>query len=161
MFLRTPCRTLLSLLFLAATSFACADAPSEPGGGGGGGGGGGSTTADVAGTWNWVVAATTSTCGAEPDGTWVITITQAGTGITASGQWGSDDVGPHEFMGTVTGNTVAITDVMYPEDGGDLSARHDVTLQSNGTLTGTETWSWTGPGGPCSGGTSNITATRQ
>lgn len=56
---------------------------------------------------------------------------------------------------------VAITDVMYPEDGGDLSARHDVALQSDGTLVGTETWSWTNGEGTCADGTSTIRATRQ
>lgn len=153
---------LFVLVLAAAFGVGCASA-SDPddGGDGGGGGGGGTTAANVAGTWDWGVLNTTSTCGPEADGTWTVSINQTGTSITATSQWGSDVGGPYTFSGTVTGNSVAITNVTYPEEMGDLFARHDVTLQSDGSLVGTETWTWTGPGGPCENGTSDIVATRQ
>lgn len=75
------------------------------------------------------------------------------------GSHGHDE--PYTFNGTVVGDSAAITNVTYPEELGDLTARHDVKLQTNGTLVGKESWSWTGPGGPCSNGTSDIVATRQ
>lgn len=158
MFLRTPHGSMLSLLALASLTFACGTTDPDPGGGGGGGGGG---PANVAGTWDWALTETTSTCGSEANDVWVVTITQSGSDITATSQWGSDVGGPHPFAGTVTGNAVVIPNVMYEEDGGDLSASHDLTLQSDGTMAGTETWTWTGDAGTCANGTSTLRATRQ
>ena len=119
--------------------------------------------ANVAGVWAWFIEDVTSSCG--PEIGWLgvpVTITQTGTSVTASSQWGSDDVGPHVFNGTVSGNTLTINVTGYPEDGGITTATHTVVLQTDGTMFGTENWEWTNPAIPppntCTGGTGTITA---
>lgn len=121
--------------------------------------------ANVAGTWQWVVANVTSNeC--PPEIGWVatVTITQTGTSVTASSLWNSDMGGPYVFNGTVSGNTLTIPDVTYPEDMGTTTATHEVVLQTDGTMFGTETWEWmeTPPGtDECTGGMATVTANPQ
>lgn len=48
----------------------------------------------------------------------------------------------------------------YIEAGGLLVATHQVTVQNNGSLRGTETWSWSGGDGDCVNGTATVVAIR-
>lgn len=144
--------SLAVFLFVALFSAACGDDPADP------------DTADITdflGTWSWTVLDVTSSCG--PEDLWMadVVIARVGTSdtdVTASSRWHADDVGPHVFDGTVSGNTLTIPDVTYTEGGGTLVADHVVTLQNDGRLSGTETWTWTGPGGSCVNGTADVIA---
>jgi len=118
---------------------------------------------DFVGTWAWNVININSSCGSENVWEAQVVIAQVGssaTEVTASSDWHADAPGPYIFEGTVAGNTLTIGDVTYLEDSGTLTATHQVTLQQNGNLSGTETWSWTGPGGTCTNGTADIVALR-
>jgi len=144
-------RALPSVLLAAVLVLGCGsgDNPADP-----------TVDADVAGVWAWFIVDISSSCG--PEGVWAgepVTITQSGTSVTASSNWGSDAGGPHVLNGTVSGNTLTINNPGYPEDGGTTTSTHAVVLQTDGTMFGTESWTWTHATEPsCTGGTGTITA---
>lgn len=155
-------RSVLFLVFVtSALGAACASDTSDPGGGNGGGGGGGGTTADVAGTWQWAVTNITSSCGPETGWNAQVEIVQSGTSATATSAWRSNGGEHSSTNGTVTGDDLTF-DITYPEEDGQLTATHSVTVDSDGnTMTGSETWSWTNGTTTCSSGTADVTATKQ
>jgi hypothetical protein len=124
-----------------------------------GGGGGGNndpaptTPANVAGSWTVTETSTSNNCGDLVDPAYSITITQNGGNLSVSTPVGV-------FTGTINGSTVGWTG-SYPEDGGTttITSMTATVASSGNTFSGTSNWSWSGPGGPCSGSTT-FTGTR-
>lgn len=105
---------------------------------------------DVTGRWS-VTERDSSNCddsGATRTGTW--DVTQSGSSVTVTAI-GSNAV----LTGTITGNTINLQG-SYLEDGGTTTVTStNITVGSTGnTITGSETWFWTGFGESCSGTTS-------
>ena len=122
--------------------------------GGGGGGGGGeppAPPANVAGTWNVTETSTSNNCGDAVDPPYSITIAQSGSNLTVTTPSGT-------FTGSISGNTVRWTG-SYPEDGGTTTITSLTATVSGNSFSGSSTWTWAGPGSPCSGST-NFTGTR-
>jgi hypothetical protein len=123
-------------------------------GGGGGGGGGGDTPvapANVAGTWNVTETSTSNNCGDPGDPPYSITIAQSGSNLTVTTPSGV-------FTGSISGNTVRWTG-SYPDDGGTTTITSLTATVSGDSFSGSSSWTWAGPGGPCSGST-NFTGIR-
>ena len=107
----------------------------------------------VAGDWDFLVTVT-NLC--EPEAPWTarVTITQEGALLTVVGLGG-----PNTWHGGVEGSSVEFGGDR-PEGGGTTTAVWTMTLSEDGqTMEGIEIWSWSSPGGLCSG-TSVVTATR-
>jgi hypothetical protein len=121
------------------------------GGGGGGGGDAPATPANVAGTWNVTETSTSNNCGEPVDPPYSITIAQSGSNLTVTTPSGV-------FTGSISGNTVRWTG-SYPEDGGTTTITSLSATVSGNSFSGSSSWSWAGPGSPCSGST-NFTGTR-
>jgi hypothetical protein len=81
-------------------------------------------------------------------------ITQEGAAITATAIW-TDESGSVSLTGTRTGDQITFGG-SYAEDGGTTSALYTLRI-GEGTLNGTEVWSWTGTGGTCPTGLSTVT----
>lgn len=145
---------LAPMLFLGIITVGCADDPVDP------------DTIDITafvGTWDWIVTNISSTCGTEPGWDAPVVIARVGnsdTDVTLTSAWRADDPTPFPTDGTVSGNTLTVSNVTYTEDGGTLVATHTVTVQNNGNLAGTETWTWTNASGTCAGGTAQVLALR-
>lgn len=151
--LRAFRQSSLPFLLLAGTFVAgCGDDPADP-----------DTVeiADFLGTWTWNVTNINSSCGSEAIWSAQVVISAvpgSDTKVSTSSRWHSDDPGPFVVEGNVSGNVLTIVDVTYPEDGGTLKATHRVTLQNNGSLLGTEEWSWSSGEGTCSNGSADVLA---
>lgn len=149
----SPPRVVRTALALAlVTLAACGDDPVEPSEAG---------IDDFVGVWTWNVVNINSSCGTEEPWEAQVTIARVGastTQVTASSAWRADGTGPFTFAGTVNGNTLTIPGVTYTEQGGTLTAQHQVVLQNNGNLAGEETWTWTDGTDSCTGGTADILA---
>lgn len=81
-------------------------------------------------------------------------ITQDGAEITATAIW-TDESGSVSLTGTRTGNQITFGG-SYAEDGGTTSAFYTLRI-GEGTLNGSEVWSWSGPGLGCPTGLSTVT----
>ena len=81
-------------------------------------------------------------------------ITQEGNEITATAIWTSES-GSVSLTGTRTGNQITFGG-SYAEDGGTTRAFYTLTI-GEGTLNGSEGWSWAGPTGSCPTGLSTVT----
>ena len=81
-------------------------------------------------------------------------ITQEGSVITATAIW-TDESGSVSLTGTRTGDQIRFGG-SYAEDGGTTNALYTLTI-GEGTLDGSEVWSWVGPGGTCPSGLSTVT----
>ena len=151
-------RPALLPVLVVGLAAGCGDDPVDPGA---------VDITDFVGVWTWNVGNINSTCGSETVWDAQVTISQVGgsaTQVTASSRWRADTPGPFSFAGTVSGNTLTIPNVTYTEDSGTLLATHTVTLQNNGNLAGTETWTWTytdpvtNETSTCANGTADILA---
>ena len=123
-----------------------------------------SPTADfLSGRWTFVIDVTAANgpCAGEaaaPPDTSVATIVHEGRSVSITGPWGSAS-GSETLNGNITGSVVTVGG-SYGEDGGTTSTVHTLTLQPDeDVLIGTEAWSWVGPGGTCTGGSSDVMAT--
>jgi hypothetical protein len=121
------------------------------GGGGGGGGDAPAAPANVAGTWNVTETSTNNNCGDPGDPPYSITIAQSGSNLTVTTPSGV-------FTGSISGNIVRWTG-SYPDDGGTTTITALTATVSGNSFSGSSSWTWAGPGGPCSGST-NFTGTR-
>ncbi|MEZ4376916.1 MAG: hypothetical protein R3B35_01365 [Gemmatimonadales bacterium] len=90
-----------------------------------------------------------------------ITITQTGSsapwGLSATG---FDGLASNTLAGTLSATNQVTLSGSYPEDGGTTTASHQLTLTNATTLTGTEFWSWSGPGGTCPNSQASVMATK-
>jgi hypothetical protein len=78
--------------------------------------------------------------------------------VTISGPFG--DSGPQNLNGNLTSGVVSVGG-SYPEDGGTTTATHTLTVAPDEqSMSGTEAWSWTGPGGSCPESASDVDLTR-
>jgi hypothetical protein len=120
---------------------------------------------DAAGTWivTRVVTAASGPCAPQVDSktTEPIQIYQSGTyptyQVTAAGYAGEYD----SFLSGILKKTrYMYLDGRYPKDGGTLIAKQVLSFPDENTLTGTEVWVWSGPGGTCQNGTASIVAKR-
>ncbi len=116
----------------------------------------GAVCAIVSGTWTLTQTGIDSSCGPEA-GTAIetLTITQSGCSIQVTGIHDTSSI----VMGSVGGDEVTIGPGDFAEDGGTTTLTYNLTLSSDTSLSGKESWSWSG-NGSCSAGTSNLTATR-
>jgi len=93
-----------------------------------------------------------------------ITVVQSGTAVDFSGWVGNPTSllsGSISTPSALTGGKWLITiKGTYPEDGGTTAATRTLTLDSPATMSGNETWSWSGPGGDCTGGLATMTVTK-
>ena len=133
--------------------------------------GGDSTTVVLDGNWVYTVDVTVANgvCAGEEndevDGFPVeITVTDQGDGTYLVTISGFIDDPSNVVTGTVTGVPEIGDDITltgsYPEDGGVTTTTHHLTVDSENGLTGTEQWSWTGPGGTCEGGEADLSLDR-
>ena len=116
----------------------------------------------LSGGWTMIVDVTAATgaCAGEelePVDTIQVNITQQGNSMTITGPFG--DAGSQNLNGNLTSGVVSVGG-SYPEDGGTTTATHTLTVVSADSMSGTEAWSWTGPGGSCPGSTSDVAAFR-
>jgi hypothetical protein len=117
----------------------------------------GAATYDGTGLWtysttnNWVNPGSAG-CGKDADETSAATVNQAGDRIVI-------EVRGQKFTGTVSGATYT-TSVSYPDQGGTTTVTLNFTLTSSTYGSGTLSWSWSGGGYSCNGG-SNISMTKQ
>ncbi len=139
---------------IATIAFAvvgCSDDPVDPG------------ADSLSGAWTMIIDVTVATgvCAGEelePVDTIQVTLTQQGNSVTISGPFG--DSGPQNLNGNLTSGVVSVGG-SYPEDGGMTTATHTLTVAPDEqSMSGTEAWSWTGPGGSCPESASDVDATR-
>lgn len=137
------------ILGMAVLVSGCDDVPMQPDGPG------------ITGSWTFTVDVfmTTGACAMEEDDpveSVGVSIIQTEDSVQAQSTWFSDG-GTHTFLGTRTGNTVAISG-SYLEEGALLEAEYVLTVsEDENAMTGTETWDWNGM---CEESMSNVTATR-
>jgi hypothetical protein len=104
---------------------------------------------NVAGTWSVTEINDESNCGGGSAETEQMTYSVSQNGCNISVTNLTYGVGP--FSGTVDGNHISWSG-SYPEDGGTTTANISLNISGN-SLSGSATWTWSGPGGPCSGST--------
>lgn len=112
---------------------------------------------DISGDWEFLVTVTQANgaCRALSSTTSSVAISQLAGEISLVGLGG-----PNTWFGTVAGDQVNFAGTR-PEDGGTTTAVFSLTLSTDGHgMTGSESWSWVGPGGPCTGGASIVSATQ-
>ena len=115
---------------------------------------------DLSGEWSFIVTVTREegVCSGEagmPYGQGV-TVTQEGMSITLSGLGGANDPWTGTFV-----DGVAEFGGTRPEDGGLTTALFTMTVAPDGqSMSGSEAWTWMGPGGFCPNGESDVTAIR-
>lgn len=107
---------------------------------------------DSSGVWEFEVTNVRSTCGSEGDWDSTVTITQTDCSVETTGFKNTSFI----VAGNAVGSTVTIGPGNYPEAGGTTKATFTVTMTSDTTMTGTESWTWSGPGGSCINGTADI-----
>jgi len=118
----------------------------------------------LSGRWTFVIDVTAANgpCTGEeaaPPDTSVVTILHQGRSVSITGPWGSAS-GHETLNGNITGMVVSVGG-SYGEDGGTTTTVHTLSVASDiEYMSGTEAWSWSGPGGTCTGGTSDVTAER-
>jgi hypothetical protein len=119
---------------------------------------------ELSGSWTFVIDVTTATgvCAGEelaPVDVSIATIAHSGASVSITGPWGSTS-GSETLNGNLTGDVVSVGG-SYAEDGGTTTATHTLTVSSDrNSMSGTEAWSWIGPGGSCPGSAPTVTATR-
>lgn len=128
---------LLPLLFVLSGLAGC--------GGGGGGEGTPPPPANVAGSWTVTETGTSNSCGEPVDRPYQISIAQNGSSITVTTPVGV-------FAGSLNGSVLSWAG-SYPEDGGTTNIGSLTATVSGDSFSGTSNWTWTGPGGSCSGST--------
>ncbi|MBW1768500.1 MAG: hypothetical protein JRJ65_15825 [Deltaproteobacteria bacterium] len=111
---------------------------------------------DVSGTWTLVVSNVKSSCEPEPGWSSIVTINQFDCSLETTGIKGTSVI----VIGSVDGDTVTIGPGFFKEGGGTTTATYTMTIAPDGSMTGTESWTWSGPGGSCTGGTADLTATK-
>lgn len=121
------------------------------GGGGGGAEGEGAASGNVSGRWSVVTTPQSDSCGDAGSESYDLDITQSGSSVTATAPDG------RSYQGTLSGSTLRWMG-SYPEQGGTTTVNLMGTL-SGERVTGTASWTWSGPDGSCEG-TSSFTATR-
>ncbi len=137
--------------------------PSDSSGGGGGdgsgGGGGGSAgCTDVSGHWYFDVTNINSNCGSEQSWITYVIIEQSDCSLDTA--W-YEEAGVVKVPGSVTNDTVTIGPGDFPDDGGTTVATYTSTVSPDGSMTGSESWTWSNSSGSyCYGGTGDLTATR-
>jgi hypothetical protein len=109
------------------------------------------------GFWNLSIDVTVATgvCAGEEDAPIEVTealITEQGGVVTATGIWSSES-GSVSLTGVVAGSTITFGG-SYAEDGGTTTTLYTLNPSS---MSGSEAWSWTGPGGSCPGSQSTVT----
>lgn len=115
---------------------------------------------DISGNWTFTITVTVETgvCSGEtgvPQND-LVSITQDGTTLSVSGLGGAND----PWIGDIADRSVTFGGTR-PEDGGLTTAVFTMILaDGEQALTGTEAWSWTGPGGTCPNSASDVTAQR-
>ena len=111
------------------------------------------------GFWNLSIDVTVATgvCAGEEDAPIEVTealITEQDGVVTATGIWSSES-GSVSLTGVVAGSTNTITfGGAYAEDGGTTTTLYTLNPSS---MSGSEAWSWNGPGGSCPGSQSIVT----
>ena len=149
--MRLVASRLATVVTFALTAFGCSDDPVDPG------------ASTLSGNWTMTVDVTVATgaCAGEelePVDTFKVSITQQGNSMTITGPFG--DAGTQNLNGNLTSGVVSVGG-SYPEDGGTTTATHTLTVgKDENSMSGTEAWSWTGPGGSCPGSASIVTAFR-
>jgi len=93
----------------------------------------------------------------EPPNTVTALITQEGAIVTATAMW-TDESGSVSLVGGRSGDTISFAG-SYDEDSGTTTSTYTLVI-GPGTLNGHEAWSWTGPGGNCLIGASDVLGTR-
>lgn len=112
------------------------------------------------GFWRLTIDVTVATgiCAGEEDDPIEVTdalITEEAGVVTATGIWSSES-GSVSLTGDRSGNTIRFGG-SYAEDGGTTSTLYTLTV-AEGSLTGTEFWTWNGPdGSSCPGSQSTVT----
>jgi hypothetical protein len=153
---RMLCLALASTALLAA----CGDDDDDDGGD--------PVTVDLNGQWVFTVDVTEANgvCEGEENDTpepfpvEIVVVDPNGDGtyeITVIGDFG--DAG-----GTISGTFTGIPETGdelvlsgdISEDGGTTTSTYTLTIESETHLSGTEAWSWTGPGGTCAGGEADV-----
>jgi hypothetical protein len=108
---------------------------------------------DATGTWTYTETSAWDNCDPAQPESGTVTVTQTGNYVELVDGEG------HTFTGTVSGSTYTLSGT-YPEDFGTTSEDIIFTLSSDTSGSGTSSWTWTGSGGPCNGG-SVFTVTKQ
>ncbi|MDH5445537.1 MAG: hypothetical protein OEY52_08255 [Gammaproteobacteria bacterium] len=108
---------------------------------------------NISGTWYVTDTIDARNCGeGQYSESGSVYVAQSGNSVTVT-------INGSKFTGTLSGNSLSWSG-NYPEDGGTTSLSLSATVGANcDTLSGGSTWSWSGPGGPCSG-TTRTTAYR-
>jgi hypothetical protein len=154
---------LLALALSSSLLFACGDDDnSDP------------VVVDLNGSWSALVDVTVANgvCAGEEDAAPVpfsvsfLVVDPNGDGtydVSVTGSFG-DESSTATVSGTVNGvpevGDVIVLTGDVPEDGGITTSTYTLTVQSTTRLTGTEAWSWAGPGGTCPDGQSNVVVTK-
>jgi hypothetical protein len=121
--------------------------------------------ANLNGVWAFAIKVTEAygACSGEAGGpadSRQITITQTGQNITLTGFLGNP---ANKLSGNITfeaGLWTVNVSGSYPEDGGTTTSSHRLVVKDASSISGDESWEWTGPGGTCPGGKASVTATR-
>ncbi len=120
-------------------------------------------TIGIEGTWSMVITVTNATqdCAGEEGVSppVLVTISQSGSGVSVAGFLGDPS---NVLVGTIGGANSDILTVSgsYGEDGGTTTATHVWQLDSETTMTGTESWSWTNGVNSCPGSSSTVVCTK-
>ena len=120
-------------------------------------GGSGDETTDVSGVWNLRVYNIDSSCGTEAEWNSTATIIQIGNDLTVSGSKKGEF---YSVSGEVDGSTVTISGD-FSEEGGTTNSTFSMTIISDGYMTGSESWTWSDGSESCTGGTADVTMTKQ
>lgn len=113
--------------------------------------------ADVSGNWTFSVNNIDSSCGPEEGWSTKVTINQ--TGCSLDTIW-HEETGDLKVPGSVTNETATVGPGDFPDGSGTTTATYTMTVSSEGSMTGNESWTWSNTFNHCSGGTGDLTVTR-
>ncbi|UCD25257.1 MAG: right-handed parallel beta-helix repeat-containing protein [Gemmatimonadota bacterium] len=98
---------------------------------------------DVAGEWQMVSTVVSDDCGGRENQTFRMTIAQDGNDVTGETQ----EFGT--FRGSICGDRMELNG-SFPEDGGTVTVKATLVV-SDGSMEGTDSWTWTDGSESCSG----------
>jgi len=118
------------------------------------GNGGNNNCLDAIGVWQFSVFNINSSCGPESSWNSTVTINQNDCSLETAGLKNSSNL----VTGSVEADVVTIGPEDFSEDGGTTTTTFHLRIESDTEMSGSETWRWSGPGGPCVNGTAQVTA---
>jgi len=111
---------------------------------------------DISGVWEFVFTNINSSCGPESGWSSTVTIVQNGSSLEITGFKNTSFI----VNGSIENDIVTIGPANFPESGGTTRSTFTLTLASETSMNGKESWTWSSSGDSCINGTGDITATK-